>query len=213
MSAEEVAQYKRDGFVVARGCSNGGNRPAAPGGEGGPANWTSTSFGRADGEGGRCGCRCGTIPATASTACSRAANRWWTRPRQLLGGEVYHYHSKMIMKDAEGRRRLGLAPGLRLLVSERRPVPAADQRVHRGGPGDARERLPAGDPAARTTGADRPCVDRRSGRRGPGARRRDRSSACRWSTSRWSRATLLFFHCNLLHRSRPEPLRDIRAGR
>ena len=45
----------------------------------------------------------------------------------------------------QGRRRLGLASGLRLLVSERRAVPAADERVHCGRSGDARERLPAGD--------------------------------------------------------------------
>ena len=34
----------------------------------------------------------------------------------LLEGEVYHYHSKMIMKDAQGWRSVGLASGLRLLV-------------------------------------------------------------------------------------------------
>ena len=39
----------------------------------------------------------------------------------ILEGEVYHYHSKMITERCEDRRRLGLASGLRLLVSEWRP--------------------------------------------------------------------------------------------
>ena len=40
---------------------------------------------------------------------------------QLLGDEVYHYHSKM-SQGAEGRRRVGMAPGLRLLVQQRLPL-------------------------------------------------------------------------------------------
>ena len=42
---------------------------------------------------------CGIIPATRSTACSPAVALWLTQPKCCLGGEVYHYHSKMIMKE------------------------------------------------------------------------------------------------------------------
>jgi len=42
--------------------------------------------------------------------------------QELLGDEVYHYHSKMEHQEPFNRRRVGVASGLRLLVSERMPV-------------------------------------------------------------------------------------------
>ena len=41
----------------------------------------------------------GTIPATASTAWPRARSASSTRWSRLLGGEVYHYHPKLIAKE------------------------------------------------------------------------------------------------------------------
>ena len=131
--------------------------------------------------------------------------------RELLEGEVYHYHSKMIMKDAEGRRRVGLASGLRLLVSERRPVPAALAALHCGRSGHAGKRLPAGAQGLAPSGPHRPRPDRRSGgrRHGTGARNPKRLELV---YVEMAPGDVLFFHANLLHRSdqnRP----TIRAGR
>ena len=74
-------------------------------------------------------------------------------------------------------RRVGLAPGLRLLVPERRPRPRPRERLHRGGPGHAGERLPAGAPGLAPVRARRPRADRRPGRGRSGAGGRDREAA------------------------------------
>ena len=65
---------------------------------------------------------------------------------RLLGGEVYHYHSKLTLKAPEDRRYLELASGLRLLVLQRQSVPRHAQRLHRHRPGDGGERVPPGHP-------------------------------------------------------------------
>ena len=44
------------------------------------------------------------------------------RMEAFLGGEVYHYHSKMILKEPPRRRRMGVASGLWILVSKWMPV-------------------------------------------------------------------------------------------
>ena len=91
------------------------------------------SFGRADGEGGVVRLSLWNHPGDGIYGMFARCRADGGDLRALLGGEVYHYHSKMIMKDAQRRRGVGVAPGLRLLVRERRPVSGSRQRVHRGG--------------------------------------------------------------------------------
>lgn len=50
----------------------------------------------------------------------------------LLGGEVYYYHSKNIMKDPKDRGNVGSASKLRILVSKWRIVSVGLQCIHRG---------------------------------------------------------------------------------
>jgi len=149
------------------------------------------------------------------TACQRLAERE-RRPskpaERLLDGEVYHDHSKMIMKDAlvggawAWHQDYGywyqngvLQP---LLTSAFLAVdPCARQNV-----------LPACAPRlAPLRGAWTMCSP--ATRPAPTASAsRNCSGGYRWSTWRWRRGTPCFFHCNLLHRSRPESLRDAALG-
>ena len=63
---------------------------------------------------------------------------------QLLGDEVYHYHSKLSAKEPRQGGELGMAPRLWILVSERLFVSGYGQRLYRHRPRHARKRLPAG---------------------------------------------------------------------
>ncbi len=54
---------------------------------------------------------------------------------RLVGDEVYHYHSKLMLKEPESRRRLGLASGLWLLVPKRLSIPDDGELLHRRRPG------------------------------------------------------------------------------
>ena len=119
---------------------------------------------------------------------------------QLLGGEVYHYHHKMILKEPLRRRGLGMAPGLRLLVRQRLPVPGPGQLHDRRRPGDAGERLPAGAQGLAPAGPDRP---RQIGDQ-TGAdpeRVSGRSERLELVHCELEPGSAIFFHCNLLHRS------------
>ena len=91
------------------------------------------SYGRADGEGGTVRLSLWNHPTETIYGMIARSESLVGCAEQILGGEVYHYHSKMIMKDAKDRRRMGMAPGLRLLVSERSPVPGSDECLDRGG--------------------------------------------------------------------------------
>ena len=123
ISDSEAQQYHEKGYVLAKGFFDTEEVELLRRAAKEDRALDQHSFSRDDGKGATSGSRFGIIPATPSTACSRAANPSWTPRSKLLDDEVYHYHSKMIMKDAQGRRRLGLAPGLRLLVSEWRALP------------------------------------------------------------------------------------------
>ena len=59
------------------------------------------SFGRADGEGGTVRLTLWNHPGNGIYGMYARCNRVVNAMEQLLGGEVYHYHSKMILKDPE----------------------------------------------------------------------------------------------------------------
>ena len=76
-------------------------------------------------------------------------------------------------QGAARRRRLGMAPGLRLLVPQRHRLPAHGQRHGRAGPRHARERLPAGGEGLAPLRPHRARrAARRAGRRRPAPRAR-----------------------------------------
>src|SRR5947209_7134881 len=101
LGKQVLDEYGPNGFVIARGMFNGEEIDLLRRAAKEDRELDQHAFGRGDGEGGVVRlslwnhpgdtiygmfARCETIVNTAET---------------LLGGEVYHYHSKMIMKDAK----------------------------------------------------------------------------------------------------------------
>ena len=96
-----LEEYERDGFVLARGMFDseeiGLLRRAAKE----DRELDQHSFGKGDGEGGTVRLSLWNHPGDTIygmfARCETIANS----AEKILGGEVYHYHSKMIMKDAK----------------------------------------------------------------------------------------------------------------
>ncbi len=63
---------------------------------------------------------------------------------KLLGGEVYHYHSKMIMKDAKVGGAWAWHQDYGYWYQNGVLFPHAHERLHRRGSGNSRKRLHAG---------------------------------------------------------------------
>ena len=73
---------------------------SSPIGQGGP-RLDKHSFGKADGEGGRVRLSLWNHPGDGIYGMFARCRQMVGGCEQILGGEVYHYHSKMIMKDAK----------------------------------------------------------------------------------------------------------------
>src|SRR5437868_821287 len=98
---EVLSEYERNGFVIARGMFNreeiGLLRRAAKE----DRELDQHSFGRADGEGGVVRLSLWNHPGDTIYGMFARCESIVNTAETLLGGEVYHYHSKMIMKDAK----------------------------------------------------------------------------------------------------------------
>ena len=130
---------------------------------------------------------------------------------KLLDGEVYHYHSKMIMKDASVGGAWTWHQDYGYWYQNGVLFPLLTSVFIAVDPRHARERLPAGDSALARSRPHRPRPDRRPGRRRPGARRQI-LKRFHWSMSRWSPAT----PCSSTRTCCTAPTRTaprIRAGR
>ena len=95
----EVRQYHEDGYVLARGLFDADeigllSRAAKEDNE-----LDRRSFGRADGEGGVVRLSLWNHPGDGIYGMFARCERVVRSCEKLLGGEVYHYHSKMILKD------------------------------------------------------------------------------------------------------------------
>jgi ectoine hydroxylase len=95
----EVKQYHDDGFFLARGFFDAEeigllHRSAKEDNE-----LDRRSFGRADGEGGVVRLSLWNHPGEGIYGMFARCERVVRSAEKLLGGEVYHYHSKMILKD------------------------------------------------------------------------------------------------------------------
>ena len=141
---------------------------------------------------------CGITPATTSTACSRAAGGGGTC-EQILGGEVYHYHTKMMLKEPrvggawEWHQDYGYWYHNGCLFPLISPAPDRGRPRHPG------ERLPAS--AARLAPVRAHRARQPATRPAPiwsGSPRRKRMELVHVEAEP---GDVLFFHCNLLHRS------------
>jgi len=93
--------YEADGFVVARGMFSGEEigllRRAAKE----DRALDQHSFGKGDGEGGTVRLSLWNHPGDTIYGMFARCESIVNSAEKILGGEVYHYHSKMIMKDAK----------------------------------------------------------------------------------------------------------------
>lgn len=95
-----LAEYERNGFVLARGMFDseeiGLLRRAAKE----DRQLDQHSFGKGDGEGGTVRLSLWNHPGDTIYGMFARCETIVNSAEKILGGEVYHYHSKMIMKDA-----------------------------------------------------------------------------------------------------------------
>jgi hypothetical protein len=101
LSESQVAAYHADGYVLAKRLFDAEEigllaRSAKEDNE-----LDKRSFGRADGEGGVVRLSLWNHPGDGIYGMFARCERMVKSCEQLLGGEVYHYHSKMILKDAK----------------------------------------------------------------------------------------------------------------
>jgi ectoine hydroxylase-related dioxygenase (phytanoyl-CoA dioxygenase family) len=99
LNERQVREYEQNGFVLAENFFDAGEigllRRAAKE----DRELDQHSFGRADGEGGTVRLSLWNHPGDTLYGMVARCESMVNSAEKLLGGEVYHYHSKMIMKD------------------------------------------------------------------------------------------------------------------
>lgn len=97
----EVARYHEDGFVIAKGFFSSAEIDLLSKAAREDHELDRRSFGRRDGEGGTVRLSLWNHPGEGIYGMFARCERMVRSAERLLGGEIYHYHSKMIMKDAK----------------------------------------------------------------------------------------------------------------
>ncbi|MFM8890899.1 MAG: phytanoyl-CoA dioxygenase family protein [Planctomycetia bacterium] len=100
LTADQRAEYAREGFVIARGFFDTEEIELLRRAAKEDRALDEHSFGRADGEGGTVRLSLWNHPGDGIYGMFARCERIVRSAEEILGGEVYHYHSKMIMKDA-----------------------------------------------------------------------------------------------------------------
>jgi len=100
ISDAAVAEYNREGFVLVRGMLDAEETGLLGRAAREDRVLDQHSFGRADGEGGTVRLSLWNHPTETIYGMIARCESLVGSMEKLLGGEVYHYHSKMIMKDA-----------------------------------------------------------------------------------------------------------------
>lgn len=99
LSESEVANYYQEGYVIVRGLFDREEIDLLHRAAKEDHELDKRSFGRADGEGGTVRLSLWNHPGDGIYGMFARCERMVRSCEKLLGGEVYHYHSKMIMKD------------------------------------------------------------------------------------------------------------------
>jgi ectoine hydroxylase len=98
---ETLKTYERDGFVVARRMFDGDEIELLRRAAKEDRELDKHSFGKGDGEGGTVRLSLWNHPGDTIYGMIARCETIVNSAEKILGGEVYHYHSKMIMKDAK----------------------------------------------------------------------------------------------------------------
>src|SRR6185312_16763843 len=101
LTSEALAPYGRAGFVLARGFFDAVEIRLLHRAAKEDKALDDHSVGRADGEGGVVRLSLWNHPGDGIYGMFARCRRMVQSCEKLLGGEVYHYHSKMILKDAK----------------------------------------------------------------------------------------------------------------
>lgn len=99
LKKEQLAAFKKDGFIVIKGLFDPEEIHLLKSTAHSDRELDQHSFARADGEGGKVRLTLWNHPGDSIYGMFARCNRMVGRVEELLGDEVYHYHSKMILKD------------------------------------------------------------------------------------------------------------------
>lgn len=98
---QEARSYREDGYVVVRGMLNADEIGLLSRAAREDRVLDQHSYGRADGEGGTVRLSLWNHPTNTIYGMVARSESIVNSAEKILEGEVYHYHSKMIMKDAK----------------------------------------------------------------------------------------------------------------
>jgi ectoine hydroxylase len=101
LTDEQLKAYAEDGYLLVRGMLNHEEVEMLGRSAREDRVLDQHSFGRADGEGGTVRLSLWNHPTETIYGMIARSESLVGRAEQILNGEVYHYHSKMIMKDAK----------------------------------------------------------------------------------------------------------------
>ena len=99
LTADQVARYHEDGYVLAPHFFDAEEVDLLLRSARADRALDEHAFGRADGEGGTVRLSLWNHPGAGIYGMFARCERVVYSAERLLGGEVYHYHSKMVMKD------------------------------------------------------------------------------------------------------------------
>jgi hypothetical protein len=100
LQEETLKQYERDGYLLARSMFDGEEIELLRRAAKEDRELDRHSFGMGDGEGGTVRLSLWNHPGDTLYGMFARCETIVNSAEKILGGEVYHYHSKMIMKDA-----------------------------------------------------------------------------------------------------------------
>jgi len=99
LSGQEAGQYHKDGYVLVRGMFDGEEIGLLRASAKADKAMDDHAYGKADGEGGVVRLSLWNHPGDGVYGMFARCRSMVDSAELLLGGEVYHYHSKMIMKE------------------------------------------------------------------------------------------------------------------
>ena len=101
LTDDQLSQYDRDGLLILKGLFDAEEIDLLRRSAKEDKNLDDHSFGRDDGEGGTVRLSLWNHPGQGIYGAFARCNRLVSVAEQLLHDEPYHYHSKMVMKDAQ----------------------------------------------------------------------------------------------------------------